>query len=198
MPNTQTHTINIWRLDLQSGTATVLTNGKVDQTPVCSPDNKYFVYTSLQKGKQVLMEMPLAGGEAKQLNDKVVRFAAISPDGKQIAALTIFGAGVNSKPMVEIIPSQGGLPVKSFAPSRFISTSFRYSADGQSLYYGITNKGVSNLIVQPIGTESASLVTNFNDLLIYGFDYDWKNKRLAVARGRSNDDVVLLTQQQAQ
>ena len=88
--------------------------------------------------------------------------------------------------------------MKSFAPSRFISTNFRYSADGQSLYYGVTNKGVSNLIVQPIGSESGSLVTNFNDLLIYGFDYDWKNKRLAVARGRSNDDVVLLTQQQAQ
>jgi serine/threonine protein kinase/Tol biopolymer transport system component len=198
MPNRQTKAINIWRLDLQSGRATVLTNGKVDQNAVCSPDSKYFLYTSLQKGKQVLMEMPLAGGESKQLSDKFVSFAAISPDGKQIAALTAFGTGVNSKAMVEIIPSQGGLPVKSFAPSRFISTSFRYSPDGRSLYYGVTNKGVSNLIVQPIGSESASVVTHFDDLLIYGFDYDWKNKKLAVARGRSNDDVVLITQQQAQ
>jgi Tol biopolymer transport system component len=170
----------------------------VDQNAVCSPDSKYFLYTTLEKGKQVLMEMPLAGGESKRLSDKFVSFAAISPDGKQIAALTAFGTGVNSKAMVEIIPSQGGLPVKSFAPSRFISTSFRYSPDGQSLYYGVTNKGVSNLIVQPIGSESASAVTHFDDLLIYGFDYDWKNKKLAVARGRSNDDVVLLTQQQAQ
>ena len=198
MPNRQTKAMNIWRLDVQSGSATALTNGKVDQNAVCSPDSKYFLYTSLQKGKQVLMEMPLTGGTPKQLSDKFVNSAAISPDGKQIAALTTFGTGVNYKLIVEIIPSQGGLPVKSFAPSRFISTNFRYSPDGQSLYYGVTNKGVSNLIVQPIGTESGSLVTNFNDLLIYGFDYDWKNKRLAVARGRSNDDVVLLTQQQAQ
>ena len=41
-------------------------------------------------------------------------------------------------------------------------------------------------------------MTNFNDLTIYGYDYDWKNKRLAIARGRSNTDVVLLTQQQVQ
>ncbi len=198
MANKQTKAINIWRLDLQSGSATALTNGKVDQNAVCSPDSKYFLYTSMQKGKQILMKMPLAGGEAKQLNDKFVSFAAISPDGKQIAALTVFGTGVNGKFMVEIIPAQGGLPVKSFPPSRFLSTPFRYSPDGQSLYYGVTNKGVSNLIVQPIGSESGSLATNFSDLLIYGFDYDWKNKRLAVARGRSNDDVVLLTQQQAQ
>ena len=147
----------------------------------------------------MLMEMPLAGGQAKQLSDKFVSFAAFSPDGKQIAAITVFGSGVNTKLMVEIIPSPGGLPVKSFPPSHFIfSPSLRYSADGQSLYYAVTNKGVSNLAVQPIGVASASLVTNFDDLLIYGFDYDWKNKRLAVARGRSNDDVVLLTQQQAQ
>ncbi len=199
MPNKETKALNIWRLDLQSGSATTLTNGKVNQNPVCSPDSQYFLYISLQKGKPMLMEMPLAGGQAKQLSDKFVSFAAFSPDGKQIAAITVFGSGVNTKLMVEIIPSPGGLPVKSFPPSHFIfSPSLRYSADGQSLYYAVTNKGVSNLAVQPIGVASASLVTNFDDLLIYGFDYDWKNKRLAVARGRSNDDVVLLTQQQAQ
>jgi eukaryotic-like serine/threonine-protein kinase len=198
MANKQTKAINIWRLDVQNGSATVLTNGTVDQNPVCSPDSKYFLYTSLQKGKQLLMKMPLSGGEGQRLSEKFVSFAAISPDGKQIAALTAFGTGVKYKAMVEIIPSEGGLPVKSFAPSPFISTSFRYSADGQSLYYGVNSKGVSNLVVQPIGVESVSLVTNFDDLLIYGFDYDWKNKKLAVARGRSNDDVVLLTQQQAQ
>ena len=32
--------MNIWRLDLQSGCATALTDGKVDQAPVCSPDSK--------------------------------------------------------------------------------------------------------------------------------------------------------------
>jgi Tol biopolymer transport system component len=199
MANGQTKAINIWRLDLQSGGATVLTNGKVDQNAFCSPDSKYFLYTTLQKGKQVLMEMPLAGGEAKQLSDKFVTFATISPDGKQIAALTAVGTGVNTKVVIEIIPSQGGLPVKSFPPSPFIfSPSFRFSSDGQALYYVVTNKGVSNLFMQPIGSASGTLVTDFSDLRIYGFDYDWKNKKLAVARGRSNDDVVLLTQQHAQ
>jgi len=198
MPNRQTKAINIWRLDLQSGKATALTTGKVDQNAVCSPDSTYFIYTGLQKGKPLLMQMSLAGGEPKQLSDKFVSFAAISPDGKQIAALTAFGTGVNSKARIEILPSQGGLPVKTFPPSPFISTPFRYSPDGQSLYYGVTNKGVSNMVVQPVGSASASVATNFTDLVIYGFDYDWRNKRLALARGRSNDDVVLISQQQPQ
>jgi hypothetical protein len=75
---------------------------------------------------------------------------------------------------------------------------FQYSSDGQSLFYPVTAKGVSNMIVQPIGTKTATQMTNFNELQILGYDYDWKNKRLALARGRTNTDVVLLTQQQAQ
>ena len=79
-----------------------------------------------------------------------------------------------------------------------ISNYFQYSPDGKSLYYPVTAKGVSNMAMQPIGASSITPVTNFNDLIIYSYDYDWKNKRLAAARGRNNTDVVMLTQQQAQ
>ena len=79
-----------------------------------------------------------------------------------------------------------------------ISNFFQYSPDGQALYYPVTLKGVSNIILQPIGTRTVTQMTGFNDLLIYHYDYDWKNKQLAVTRGRNNTDVVLLTQQQAQ
>ena len=187
--------INIFRLDLQSGTATAVTNGKVEQNPVCSPDSKFVLYTKLENGRQLLMEMPVVGGEAKQLTDKLVNFGAVSPDGKQIAALAVEGQGANARPVIEILPAQGGLPVKSFPPSRFISGLFQFSADGQNLYYPITERGVSNILMQPIAGGPPSLVTKFDDLFLYGYDYDWKNKKLVVARGRTNSDVVLITQQ---
>ncbi len=198
MPNKQTKAINIFRLDLQSGAVTDLTKGTLEQTAVCSPDSKSFLYTSVVKGRRLLMEMPINGGEPKQLSDKIVQFAVFSPDGQQIAALTTQGAGVNFRSIVEILPAQGGLPVKTFPPITAISDVFQYSADGKSLYYPVTAKGVSNILSQPVGVETVLPQTNFEDLLIYGYDYDWKNKRLAIARGRSNTDVVLLTQQQVQ
>src|SRR5208283_5082510 len=117
MPNRDTKALNIFRLDLQSGSTKAVTNGKVEQNPVCSPDSKFFLYTKLERGRQLLMEMPVAGGEAKQLSDKLVNFGAVSPDGKEIATLAVEGQGVNAKPVIEIIPAQGGLPVKSFSPS---------------------------------------------------------------------------------
>jgi Tol biopolymer transport system component/predicted Ser/Thr protein kinase len=198
MPNKQTQTINIWRLDLQSGSTAPLTKGRLDQNAACAPDSKSFLYTSLEKGRKRLMQMPMGGGEAKQLSDKIIDFAAFSPDGQQIAVLTTEGTGINFKAVVAILPAHGGLPVKVFPPARTISNRFHYSPDGQALYYPVTEKGVSNMVMQTIGSTTITPMTGFNELTIYGYDYDWKNRRLALARGRSNTDVVLLSQQQGQ
>jgi len=195
MPNRETKALNIFRLDLQNDTVTAVTKGKVEQNPVCSTDSKVVLYAMLEHGRQFLMELPVAGGESKQLSDRLINFAALSPDGSQIAALGVEGQGADAKAVIEILPAQGGLPVKSFPPSRSISGLFQFSADGQSLYYPVTEKGVSNILVQPIAGGPPTLATKFDDLVIYGYNYDWKNKRLAVARGRTNSDVVLLTQQ---
>jgi hypothetical protein len=176
----------------------VLTKGTVDQNVSCSPDSKTFLYTTFNKGRKLLMQGSLSGGDAKQLSDKVFEFGVASPDGQQIAALASQGGGVNFRTMIQILPAQGGLPVKSFPPASAMSNIFQYSADGQALYYPATARGVSNIVMQPVGSKTITAVTNFDDLLIYGYSYDWKNKRVAVARGRSNTDVVLLTQQQVQ
>ncbi len=196
MPNPQTKAFNIFRLDLQSGNVKPMTNGKDDQNPVCSPDSKFFVYVSLDRGRQSLMEMPAGGGVAKQLSDKLVNFGVVSPDGSQIATLVAEGQGANVKPMIEILPVQGGLAVKSFPPSRYISGVFQYSPDGQNLYYPVTEKGVSNLLMQPMAGGAPTLATHFDDLFLYGYDYDWKNRKLVVSRGRTNSDIVLITERQ--
>jgi serine/threonine protein kinase len=198
MPNKQTKAINIWRLDLQSGTATVLTNGRVDQNAFCAPGSKHFLYSSIDNGRKLLMQMPLSGGEAKPVTTKVAEFGAVSPDGQQIAALISEGAGVNFKALIAIVPAAGGLPVKTFPPNRSISNYFQYSSDGQALYYPVTEKGVSNMVMQQVGGATVAPMTNFTDLTIYGYDYDWKNKKLALARGQTNHDIVLLTQPQGQ
>jgi serine/threonine protein kinase/Tol biopolymer transport system component len=196
MPNRDTKALNVFRLDLQSGAVVAVTKGKVDQNPLCSPDSKMLLYTALEHGRQLLMEMPVTGGALKQVSDQWIDSAAFSPDGTQIAALALQGQGANAKPIIVIFPAQGGLPVKSLVPTRFISGLFQYSADGQSLYYPITEKGVSNLLMQPLAGGTPTLATNFDDLFLYGYDYNWKDKRLVVARGRTNSDVVLITSNQ--
>ena len=198
MPAKETKAINIWRLDVQSGSVTPVTKGKIDQNPFCAPDSKSFLYVTIDKGRQLLMQMPLPGGEAKQVSDRPINFGVFSPDAQQIAAMTFEGTGINTHPAIAILPAQGGLPVKVFETARTISSYLQYSADGKALYYAVSERGVSNVVNQPIGSATVTPQTHFDKYAIYGFDYDWKNKRLAVARGRNNTDVVLLTQGQGQ
>jgi len=198
MPHQQTKAINVWRLDVQSGAASALTSGKIDQNPSCAPDSKSFLYATLDKGRVSLMEMPLEGGQPRQISDRPADYAIFSPDQQEIAALTFEGTGINTRPAIAIYPPQGGIAVKTFPIQRTVSGYMEYSPDGKSLFYPVTERGVANLVMQPVGLDSVTPQTHFDKYTIYGYDYDWKNKRLAVARGRNNTDVVMLTQQQTQ
>ncbi|HEY4931385.1 MAG TPA: protein kinase [Terriglobales bacterium] len=197
MPTKQTKAINIYRLDVSGGRTKALTSGKFDQSPVCSPDSQYFVYTTIVNGKQFVMRMAAEGGQSKQLSDDFVEFAAISPDGQQVAILSLKGTGVQTQLVIKLIPANGGAPFKTFDAHPLISGFMQYSGDGKSIYYPIREKGVSNMVKQLLDGSPATQVTDFKDLDIRGYAYDWPNKKLAITRGKSNSDVVLIKQQQA-
>jgi Tol biopolymer transport system component len=197
-PNKQTRALNIYRFDVASGKADIVTSGKLDQNPACSPDSTFFLYTTLVNGKKLLMRAPLQGGQARQLSDDYVEFAAVSPDGQQIAELGIEGNGVQTKSLIRVIPANGGAPIKTVEPNPQLSGFFQYSDDGKSIYYPITEKGVSNLIKQTLDGGALSPATNFKELTIRGYAYNWQAHQLAVTRGKLNSDVVVITQQAAQ
>jgi serine/threonine protein kinase/Tol biopolymer transport system component len=198
MPNRQTKGLNVNMLDLQTGTTKTLTNGKADQHAFCSPDSTYFLYTTLENGKSTLKRMPLMGGEPKQIYDGVAQFASISPDDKTVAVGGLEGKGADTKLVFYLIDANGGPPMKTIRPHPLISGLATFSPDGQSLYYPINEHGVSNIVRQPIDGGEPVQVTNFNELLIYGYSFDWKNNRLAVTRGHSVSDAVLIQDQGAE
>jgi hypothetical protein len=198
MPNKPTKTINVFSMDLQSASPKLLTSGTVDKNAVCSPDSTYFLFTKLDNGKQLLMRMPLAGGEAKQIYPGIIQFATISPDGKTVAVAALEGTGINAKLAFQLIGPDGGTPTATIHPNPFISGPLTFSADGQSLYYPITEHGVSNIVRQPLSGGDSVLVTDFKNLLIYGYSYDWANQKLAVTRGHTSSDAVMIKDQRAE
>jgi Tol biopolymer transport system component len=198
MPNPQTKSINIFRMDVASGKPTAVTNGKYDQNAVCSPDGTFFFYTTLIKGKQLAMRMEMSGGQPKQLSDEYVIFGAISPDSQQVALMTVEGTGVQITGVIKVIPAAGGAPVKSVPEAGAISGGPAYAPDGKAVYYPVTEKGVSNLVKQSLDGGPPTAVTDFNELTVYSYSYNWSANKLAITRGKVNSDVVAITQQAAQ
>lgn len=197
MPSKETKAINVYRLDISGGRTMQMTDGKFDRSAVCSPNGEYFVYTTLVKGKPLLMRKAWAGGEPKQLSDDFADSADISPDGKYIAMVSVVGSGVQTKVVIKIIPAEGGAPIKVLDTNPLISGPIQYWEDGKAVVYPITEKGVSNLVKQSLDGGPPTQVTAFNDLISYGFAYNWPADKLAITRGKLNSDVVVITQQTA-
>ena len=194
-PTKETKAINVYRLDISGGRTTQMTDGKFDRSAMCSPNGEFFVYTTLVKGKPLLMRKAWAGGEPKQLSDDFADSADISPDGNSIALVSVVGSGVQSKIVIKIIPAEGGAPIKVLDANPLISGSIQYWEDGKAVVYPITEKGVSNLVKQSLDGGPPTQVTDFNELITYGYAYNWPADKLAITRGRLNSDVVVITQQ---
>jgi Tol biopolymer transport system component len=198
MPNKQTKGISVFLLDQQAGTTKPITSGKADLNASCSPDSTFFLYTRLENGKKLLMRQPLDGGEAKQIFPDFAQFASLTADGKTAAVLSLEGKGADTKGIIKLIDANGGPVIKTLYPSASIAGTLTFSPDGNYLYYPVSEHGVSNLVKQSVDGGDAVPVTNFDDLVIYDYSYDWNNKKLAVTRGHSNSDAVLIKDQRTE
>ena len=106
-------TWNIWRMDRDGSNAKQLTNDSEDSNwPQVSPDGQWVVYQRAGNGAlETLWKVPIGGGAAVPLTDKVSVRPSISPDGKLIACW-YWNEQRDSSGGIALIPIDGGPPVK--------------------------------------------------------------------------------------
>jgi Tol biopolymer transport system component len=68
----------------------------------------------------------------------------------------------------------------------------QWTPDGSGLAFVVTRGGVSNLWVQPVAGGAPSPLTDFKTDRIFNFAWSRDGRRLALARGWSSGDVVLI------
>jgi len=126
------------------------------------------------------------GGSPVRIWDRYA-YAEISPDGKSVLVAPADGK-------VSIIPAEGGQPLKSFeeVPRLGNFAVVHWSADGAALLYVKTTGGVSNIWRLPLDGGEAKPVTAFTSQRITSFAVSRDGKRLALARGSTSSDVVLM------
>lgn len=190
-PSYRTGTTDIWRVGSDGTNPKQLTRGSDNFQPSCSPDGKWVVFVSNVGGPR-LWKISIEGGAPAQLTDYDSRSAAISPDGKWIAATNVESDRMN----IVVVPFEGGQPWKIFdytamSPSPFCGC-LRWTPDGQALAYIDTRKSVSNLWAQPLAGGPPRQITDFKSELIFDFAWSRDGKQLALARGTLTSDVVLI------
>jgi Tol biopolymer transport system component len=118
----------------------------------------------------------------------------LSPDGKLLAFETSeAGTTENSTHQgIAIVSLDGSAQRRFLQPHPQIQSGPRFSPDGKSLIYPIRVNNVENLWLQPIDGSTGRQITNFPAEHINAFHWSPDGKSLAMLRGHTESDVILL------
>ena len=188
----RTGTSCLWKMDIGGGNPVQLTHGGVERWPQFFPDGKSVVYQSSARGSGAMWKVPLEGGEPAQvIGDLGAGPLSISPDGKLVVAARTRQAPLGF--LMAIIPFGGGPPIKELDLPLNMAWPPTWSPDGRGLVYIDSRAGIDNLWLQPLSGGTPQQLTNFTSERIYSFAWSPDGKQLAVARGATSSDVVLIS-----
>lgn len=182
---------HIWRMDINGENAFQLTDGKGEQDPSISPDGKTVLFNTFNSGVMSLSRVSIDGGDMAPLTTQWSIRPNVSPDGKYIAFVKMHET--HKRMVVALMPFAGGEPVKVFAqmpvPEHLL---LRWSPDGRALHYIFTVDGIANIWSQPIDGGNPVQITHFKSDSIFRFAWSRDGKHLALDRGITISDVVLI------
>jgi serine/threonine protein kinase len=187
--------ISIWRSEADGTGLRRITEGNRDMFPMCSPDGKTVFY--IDTAAQVYMKVPIDGGKAERVSTMYAANAEgfdIARDGKT-AVLGTYDFK-SQKPNIALVSVESGKPLRTFEYDPRHRGLLRFSPDAKGIVYPIRDKGVDNLWVQPLDGGPGRLLTNFTALKIYWYQWSPDGKGLALVRGDSPSDLVLIQDSQ--
>jgi eukaryotic-like serine/threonine-protein kinase len=181
---------NVWRADVSGGNLKQLTQGKADNLPVCAPDSRSVYYMD---GNGIVMQVPIEGGASRIVSEiPASGFFDVSPDGRTLAFGTVdHAAGHEEK--IALVATETGVTIKMVAFQRpRVTNLIRFSRDSKSLIYTIRENGVDNLWQQPLDGSAGKQLTSFKAEHIWDFHWSPDGSKLAMVRGHTDSDVVLM------
>jgi serine/threonine protein kinase/Tol biopolymer transport system component len=181
----------IWHMDSGGGNLKPVSDGTLDQFPMCSPDGKWVYYIDTVNGRRV-RRVSVEGGKSESVTAQpAISKLDISPDGKVLSFATLASPG-DQKLAIALLPVDSPETGKLIIPQRPIRGTPRFAHDGKALTYTFHDKGADNIWLQPVDGSPGKKITNYTSELISEFQWSFDGDKLAIIRGHADSDVVLI------
>jgi eukaryotic-like serine/threonine-protein kinase len=184
---------HLWKIDLQSGSATNLTSGAGESVPQCSASgDQIFYWGQVAGGVSYLFKMPSSGGPAARVLDAI----ALSPpflslDGHHLA----FATPRKDAVVLAVASAESGAieSEKHVPPTLDLSVrSVNWFPDNRSMAFVDIRTGTPNLWSIPVlGEGPEKQLTHFTSGIIWDAHFSFDGKSLVLVRGTRQSDVVL-------
>jgi Tol biopolymer transport system component len=182
----------IWRMDLDGGSAATITAGPFDWDPVVTPDGRWVYYTSQHPDRPGMHKISITGGEPSYVDPNSYP-QDVTADGRVLViADEPGGTWAVANGFVGSFQRVEGVPALYHPMSRNRTVPMRFTDGGRALLYGATRTGVSNVWQKRLSGGTPEQITDFASGRIFAFAQSHDGRRLAVARGTVQSDVVLI------
>jgi Tol biopolymer transport system component/predicted Ser/Thr protein kinase len=190
-------TQNVWRVNADGTEPRQLTDIPRAFGPACSTDSQWLAF----QGATRTFRVPMSGGKEEVLTPMVpISSVALSPDGRSVAVIAgirAAGGGRVERKIVIVTPAGSGERMLD-ASAEFAGGNLRFVPDGSAVAYSVRVNGADNIRVQPLDGAAPRVITAFSDRRIAHFRWSPDGSKLAVLRERSDSDVVVLRDGEAQ
>ena len=194
-----TNSIGIWRLNADGSHPAQLSDGNLQEYPVCSGNQNWIYYFN---DVQHIWRVPLDGsgkpepiaGTAVSHGFQAGRGMGISPDGKTLAYLieALNPDGQSGIARVALLDLATLTSPRVVNADPRISSGVQFTPDGKAVAYNIRERGVDNIWIQPLDGSPGRGITKFESEQILSFHWSPDGKNLGILRGHTDSDVVLL------
>ena len=221
----RTGIFHVYRMDIDGNNLKQLTDGTGEVAPIFSTDGRWVIYSSGLSGPGLSgpglggvppnlssWKVPIDGGERMPLTNDCMAQSS-SPDGKLVACVRRIGSGALLLWNISIVPFAGGPPVQTFNVTSESRPNSRWTPDGRSIIYNLTEggvlsrvatrgsslaeggnlTGVTNLWIQSLAGGPPKQLTNFAAESFFSFDWSRDGKQLVYGRGATTSDAVLIS-----
>src|SRR5829696_6801267 len=140
------------------------------------------------------MKVSIDGGPAEVFysNDTQSVFQPrISPDGRRIAYITYNVNTFEKKLQIATIENGGFGKIERDIEYNLVER-LQWTPDSKALTLQTNRSGVPNLWRQPIDGSPATPVTDFKSGRIFNFVWAADGKNLLIARGNTNNDLIMI------
>jgi len=192
-------TSQLWRSDSSGKNAVPLTEEKTDCAdfnPQLTADGRTVIFQRQLStmDRSVLMKVAIDGGEPEVVfsDDELSAFQPrISPDSKQLAFITYNVRTFDKK--IQIAGFENGRlgKIENTLEVNLVSQFF-WSPDGKSLTALTTRGGTPNLWRLPLDGSAPAPITEFTSGRVLNFAWSPNGKSLLIARGNTNNDLVMI------
>ncbi len=177
-------TPHLWRSDPDGGNSRQLTFGSGENSGDVTPDGRWVVYSQVAGAAPTLWKAPAAGGSPVRSTAAGGQWPRISPDGKRVL-FSSFDTGRTPMASMAVAPLDGAGAIQYFDVG---AGQACWAPDGMAFYFA--KEGA--IWRQPIAGGAAIRLTDPRDDTIFAFDVSPDGKQIAIARGYTASDVVLI------